>query len=572
MDHSIVQNLLIFLALAIFVSALCHKLKVSSVLGFLLAGCLVGPNVLGLVADTPILRGLAELGIVFLLFLIGMELSFERLKVIRYYIFGFGAAQVFLTSIVGGLIINFTMDVSSTTAMVLGLAIAFSSTAFVLQILSDRNELTSKTGRIAIAILIFQDLVVVPLLVMIPLLKAEGDAWSMSAALLIAFAKAAGAMLTIFLLARVAIRPLFRVVSATGIPEVFVSAVLFAVIGISFATEAIGLSYSLGAFFAGVMLSSTEYRHQIEADIRPVRGLLMGVFFLTVGMAIEPRTLQLHSLEIIVGVLLLMLLKALILLGLGRLFRLKTATALQLGLLLSQGGEFIFVVLARSYEADLVSDTPMEMLTAIVAVSMILTPILVGIGNWAVKRRTPEVPLNAPIPSADDTNQLSDHVIVIGSGRVGQTVSSVLEAQNVRFIAIDSDPNLVAALRASGRTSVFFGDVRNIQVLATVGAARARAVVLTINAAAEREKLVPQIRQLYPTLRVLVRARDRRQARKLEIAGATAVVPETLEGSLQLAGLTLRHLGASSEDVHALLDDYRRSDYAKLALALNAAE
>jgi CPA2 family monovalent cation:H+ antiporter-2 len=565
LDHSILRDALIFLAIAVLVSPVCHRLRLSPVLGYLVAGSVVGPAGLGLMSDEDGARGLAELGIVFLLFMIGLELSWERLRVIRHFIFGLGTLQVVISGGLGALAMT-ALGLGIEGAGVVGMALAFSSTAFVLQILSERGELNSQIGRVSVAVLILQDLAVVPLLVTIPQLSGEG--FELAWAELLALAKVVAALAAIFLLARLALRPLFHVVSVTRLPEVFVAAALLVVIGTSFATEAAGLSLSLGAFLAGVMLASTEYRHQIEADLQPVRGLLMGLFFLTVGMTLDPAKVLGNLPQIATGVGILVAAKALVLTVLALAFRFSLANALHLGLLLAQGGEFAFVVLARAGQEHLVGPAFVELLTSVVAVSMAVTPALAALGDWVARRRK-LADAQSVAPQPGECADMSGHVIVVGFGRTGQIVATILREQEIPFIAIDRDPRLVERLRDHGPAPVFFGDVRKLDVLKAVGAARARAVVLTIDAGSGREKLVPRLRSQFPNLHILVRAHDRRQARGLERTGATAVVPEILEGSLQLAGITLRHLGLPPEEVHTLIEDYRRADYERLSLTID---
>ncbi len=564
MHHGIIVDVLVFLAIAVLVSPLCHRAKVSPVLGYLVAGSVVGPAGLGLIADNDGTRSLAELGIVFLLFMIGLELSWDRLRVIRHFIFGLGSAQVLGSGLVAAIVLSqLVPTLSAPGAVVVGLALAFSSTAFVLQILSERSALTSQTGRVAVAVLILQDLAVVPLLVLIPLLGAGGGLWDTVWGMGVAMTKAVLAMAAIFVMARLALRPLFQAVAATRSPEVFVAAALFAVIGTSYATEALGLSHSLGAFLAGVMLASTEFRHQVEADILPIRGLLMGLFFLTVGMTINPTELLADLPTTAAGVGLLLGIKTAILAALALAFRFPLGTALHLGLLLAQGGEFAFVVLARAQQNMLLGPVTAELVTGIVAISMATTPVLALSGEWIARRR--QQATTHPTEPDDETKDLANHVILAGCGRAGQIVLSILRDRNIPFVAIERDPLLVETLRKRG-LPVYFGDIRKLEVLKAVGGDRARAVVLTIDSGSSREKLVPRLHELFPDLRILVRARDRRQAKGLELGGAAAVVPEILEGSLQLSGQVLRHLGTPAEEVSSLLEEYRRDDYAKLEL------
>lgn len=558
MHSGFVIDLIIFLTIAVVVTPLCHRLRVSPILGYLILGSLVGPSGLALVADGDGTRMLAELGIVVLLFMIGLELSWERLKVIRRYIFGLGTAQLAVTGLLlTGLLWGLGLD--GPAALIIGLAVAFSSTAFVLQTLSERGQMSTQTGRVSVAVLILQDLAVVPLLVLIPLLS--GDGASMAWAMMLAMGKAALAMAAIFVIGRFALRPVFHVVAGTRSPEAFVACALLAVIGTAFATEEMGLSHSLGAFLAGIMLASTEYRHQVEADLQPVRGLLMGLFFLTVGMTVDPDLIVSRLPEVLGGVGALLVIKTVVLVGLALAFHFPLPMALHVGLLLSQGGEFAFIVLARATDVDLVDPATAALVTSIVAISMATTPAMAILGEWIQRRaRQSEAQAQAPDGAAQD---LTDHVIIAGYGRVGQTVGDILSENGIPYIAIDRDPLSVAALREQG-APVYFGDIRKLEVLKQVGAGRARAVVMTIDAGSGREKLVPRLHALFPELRILVRARDLKQARGLQSLGATFVVPEALEGSLQLAGQLLRSLGKPAEEVHSLLDDYRRDDYARM--------
>lgn len=564
MHHDVMLNALLFLALAVVIIPLCRFVRVSPVLGYLLVGSAVGPFGFALVEGNEGTAFLAEMGIVFLLFMIGLELSWDRLKVIRLYVFGMGTAQVAVTAALGTTIFML-LGLSAMPATLLGLALAFSSTAFVLQILSERGELSSQVGRISVAVLVLQDLAVVPLLVLIPLLGESQSAifYALGRALL----EATVAILLIFLVARFALRFVFRAVAATHAPEAFIAAALFAVIGTSFATDSMGLSYSLGAFLAGVMVASTEYRHQVEADLGPVRGLLMGLFFLTVGMTVNPVWIVSHLQSVAIGVTALMGLKAAVIFGLARAFRVPWPRALHLGVLLSQGGEFAFVVLARATEANLIGPESTEGLTSIIAVSMALTPLMAVLGSWMARSGTASAaPDTASMaPSADEVRDLDQHVILVGYGRVGHTVSTILEERGIPFIVIDNNPHFVARLRGQGRP-VFFGDVRKLTVLRSIGIDRARALVLTLGEVKLREQIVPPLRSNFPDLQILSRARDRRQARVLENLGVDATVPEILEGSLQLAGLVLRGLGTPGEEVTDLLNDYRQNDYARLVM------
>lgn len=559
MDSHFTYDALVFLAIAVTVAPLCHRLKVSPIAGYLLAGVAVGPAALRLIDETEGTIVLGELGIVFLLFMIGLELSLERLKIIRHFIFGLGTAQVAATAFILGACLYALGWADGRGALVLGLALAFSSTAFVLHLLAERGEFNTQGGRVAVAVLILQDLAVVPLLVLIPLLRQEGG--SLPLALLVAVAKAAAAIIVIFLVARLVLRPLFHLVAGARSSEAFVAAALLAVVGTAFVTEMAGLSYSLGAFLAGVLLASTEYRHQVEADLQPFRSLLMGLFFLSVGMGIDLGEILPRLHEVAAGVLGLLAIKALVLGALGLAFGFGAPSSLALGLLLAQGGEFSLVVMTRAGEIGLVRQGSADLLSTIVALSMGATPLLAAAAGWVMRRHlAQEEAVQLPDEQSRD---LAGHVVLIGYGRVGRAVGAILEGQGIAYIAIDRDPRTV--IRARGvEKPVYFGDARKVEVLKALGAERARAVVLTIDAGSGREKIVPRIRHHFPGLRILSRAHDLRQAKGLEALGAHAAVPVTMEGSLQLAALTLHTLGHPVGEIRDLIDSYRQDDYVRL--------
>ncbi len=557
MAETYLTSALIFLAIAVVVTPVCHRLRVSPIIGYLVVGSIVGPYGLRLIDDTPGTRFLAELGIVFLLFMIGLELSFDRLRVIRRYVFGLGSAQVIITAgAIGGIL--YMLGTQAEASIVLGLALAFSSTAFVLGVLSERQALSSQVGRVSVAVLILQDFAVVPLLVMIPLLGTSEGA--LGPALMMAMLKALAALAALFVVSRFLLRPAFRIVAATRAPDVFIAAVLLVAVGTAFATEHAGLSPALGAFLAGAMLAGTEFRHQVEADIQPLRGLLLGLFFLTVGMLVDPADVIANWQSVIVGLMGLLLLKGLLIFLLARAFGFSNPVALHLGLVLAQGGEFAFIALGRAADSNLVSGNLVDQLVVIIAASMALTPFLDSLGNRLVRHfERHKAERHGP---GREVHDLADHVIIAGFGRVGQTVAAILRSRGIPFVALDRHPVLVAEFRNRGEL-VFFGDARKVDVLKAIGAERARAAVLTLDGQGA-ERILSRLRREFPNLRVLVRARDQRHRSRLEAAGASAVVPETLEGSLQLAGALLRSLGTPNDEVHELLDGYRRNDYALL--------
>ncbi|MCE3247432.1 MAG: kefB [Geminicoccaceae bacterium] len=558
-EPNILRDLLVFLLAPVVVVPLFRRLRVSPILGYLAAGALIGPEALGLIAGSPTTHVLAELGVAFLLFAIGLELSLERLRVMRRLVFGLGTAQVLLTAaLIAALAWTLGMDVAA--AIIVGGGLALSSTAFVLQLLVERGEQVSVSGRAAFAILLFQDLAVVPLLVLVPVFAL--DPASIAAALAVALLKAVLALASILLAGRFVLRPVLHAVASARSPELFVSATLLVVLGTGWLTTQAGLSMPLGAFLAGLLLAESEYRHQVEADIRPFRGLLLGFFFMTVGLSLDVGLVA-ERLGVLFALMALLLLgKALLIGALCLLFRLPGADALHVGLLLAAGGEFAFVVFEAAQGDGLLTAEVGQVLMAGVALSMVATPFLAEAGSRVARRLRGRAP--AMLASLqDEALALSGHVIIAGFGRVGQIVAAVLSAAQVPYLALDLDPGRVGTCRARG-LRVFYGDASRLDVLAAAGAGRASAVVVTMDQPAGVERAVAALHEHFPALRLFVRSRNIGHRSQLVRHGATAVVPEAAEASLQLGSLVLSTLGFGADAVVRVTHDLRRADYAGL--------
>ena len=448
----------------------------------------------------------------------------------------------------------------------IGWSLALSSTAFVLQILSERNEVATLTGRASVAVLLMQDLAVVPVLVLIPLL-ATGEK-DILASLGIAAVEAAVALVAIFFVGRFVLRRLFRLIAATGIPEVFVATTLLAILVTGVVTDVVGLSYALGAFLAGLLMSGTEFRHQIAADILPFRGLLLGLFFITVGMAVDLGYMAGNITLILPLAVALMSIKAVIILVLGRLMGMSLEVALRTGLYLAQGGEFAFVILALATANGIVSFELVNILIGTVVLSMAATPLLVGLSHRGTKFVL-EHSDDGVKALRESSAILSGHVIIGGYGRVGQTVAAALKQRNVPYIAVDMDGNNVAQGHRRG-DPVFFGDLTRPSVLDAAGADRARSLVIALDGLSTAEKVMQAVREDFAHLHVLARTRDRAQAKRLEDAGARAAVPDTLEASLHLAAHLLRDLGDDSADIDRLMTALRRDNYDLLDRLINS--
>lgn len=554
-------EIMVFLIAAVVVVPAVRALKVSPILGYLVAGVIVGPSGIALIRDAEGVMRLAELGVVFLLFTIGLELSFDRLKAMRRYVFGYGLSQVLVTAAVaGGVIWALGLPLGSTSVLALGLAL--SSTAIVTQLLRERGELTTRHGRATFSVLLMQDLAVIPILLLVTLLgmRAHDDPASM---LLQTGLKTVAVVAVIYVLGRYVLRWLYRTVARAQSPELLMAMTLLAVLATAWATGAAGLSMALGAFLSGLLLSETEFRHQIEADIAPFKGLLLGLFFISVGMSVDLATAAAMIGWVLAGAAALIVVKAAIATGLARLFGLTWAQSVRSGLLLAQAGEFLFVVIDQA--RDILPPDAAQFALIVASLSMLLTPflaLLAGRLGRMVERRGAEAELGPD----DGARELEGHVVISGFGRVGETIARLLAERGVPYVAIDNDATRTRFLRARGEP-IFFGDVTSVEVLEGVGCGRAALTVITVNDHATALRALAAIRSRWPDLTVFARARDLAHGEKLAENGATAIVPETLEASLQLSGRILNALGEPMESVNALIGRVRAANYAAIANA-----
>lgn len=564
------REVVVFLAIAAILVPLFQRVRISPVLGFLVAGVIVGPNGLGVFVEQARWLGyitftdvnsiaiLAEFGIVFLLFLIGLELSLGRLWSMRKLVLGLGSSQVALTGVIIGLIAWYFGN-STNAAILIGASFALSSTAVVVEELVQRRELATRVGRASFSVLLLQDLAVVPILILV---GAFGDSsgGSLWVALGKGFGVAAAAAAAIYVLGRIVLRPLFRLAASARAPEFFVAITLLTVIGASAATGAAGLSLALGAFLAGLLLSETEFKHQIEVDIQPFKGLLMGLFFLTVGMGIDLRTLADSGLLIIASVLGLLVLKTVLTTSLARAFGLPFSYAAHVGLLLGQAGEFGLLVVGLSIVSGIIEPGPGQFLLLVAALSMMLTPGLAIVGAQVSRYLERNAASPSLGPSPDEIAEMGDHVIIAGYGRVGSAISELLREERIDYVALDMDAQLVSRFRARDEP-VFFGDGRRADVLAKVGADKASAIVLTLDQEREAEEAVRHIRARWPEIPIYARARDLPHAAALEAAGATRTIPELAESSLQMGAFVLMGLGIPLDAVNTVCDRVRERGY-----------
>lgn len=567
LDPSAFKETLIVLGGAGIVIPVFYKLKISPVLGFILIGMVVGPFGLGALAhsipwlaavtitDRSEIEAVAELGVVLLLFMIGLELSFDRLMAMRRLVFGMGLSQVLLSAaIIAGITVLFGQ--AFRTAVVIGLALAVSSTAIIVQVLSEEKALTSAVGRSSFAVLLFQDVAVVPILFAVSVL-AKGNSGSAMGELGVALAQAAIAVAVLVLIGRRLLRPLYRMVAATRSEDLFMAACLLVVLAASLTTALAGLSMAMGALIAGLMLAETEYRRQVEVTIEPFKGLMLGVFLISIGMSIDLGRVVAQPLAVGGAVLGLLVVKGGVVFGLGRLFRLGRLTSLRAGLLLAPGGEFTVVIIGLATTLGLISRKVSDFVLIIAVLTMTLIPLLFRAGRRLEKRAAPAVGASdetqLPEPAAD-----AARVILAGFGRVGRVVATMLDAHDIPYIAIDADADaeLVARQRRAGR-HVYYGDITRPDFLRRADLAHTPALVVTMDDSAAADRMVAMARAERPDLLIVARARNADHAAHLYRLGVTEAVPETVESSLQLSETLLVELGVPMGPVIASIHERR---------------
>jgi monovalent cation:H+ antiporter-2, CPA2 family len=554
------RELFVFLLSAVLVVPVFRRLKTSPVLGYLLVGVIIGPFGLKAISDVEGARQLGEFGVIFLLFSIGLDLSLERLASMKRLIFGLGGAQVTITGLIIGLI-ALAWGNTPAAAIIIGISLALSSTAIITQLLIENEEFSSNFGRSVFSVLLFQDLAVVPLLVMVNALSTGAEPLSID--LLYSIGQSLAAVLIIIVIGRQTLRPLFRMVAAAHLPELLMAMTLLVILATAIGTELAGLSMALGAFLAGMLVAETEFRHQVEVDIQPFKGLLLGLFFIGVGMGIDVSAVLDKAFLVGLSVIGLIGIKAVIFGGIGHLFGLSRPIILRGALLLGPGGEFALLVIGVASVTGLLAPGTGQFMMIVTAISMALTPLLQTLGLWLERKIIISEEASQSKPALDDARDLRGHVIIAGFGRVGQTVASLLTAQKVPYLALDIDPIATKAQRAAGMP-IFYGDAERDEVLEQLGISRAAALVLTLNEPLKTKKILSAIRAQWPHIPVYVRARDISDSRQLEILGATVVVPEALEASLALAGEVLHGIGTPLDAVNILLDRIRDENYAGL--------
>ncbi len=565
---------LLYLVAAVLGVVVCRSLKLPPILGYLVVGVVIGPNALALASDVPAVQHLAEFGVVFLMFAIGLEFNLPKLNSMRSMVFGLGLLQVVVT-IVGTMLgqallrwgfaaMGRPWDLGWQGALVLGAAMAMSSTAIVVKLMSERLELESEHGRRVIGVLLFQDLAVVPLLVLIPALGGSGSAMAQT----LAWAGLKAVLLLVLLLTggQHVMRRWLTLVARRKSQELFMLNLLLVTLGLAWLTEHAGLSLALGAFVAGMLIAETEYKHQVEMDIRPFHDVLLGLFFITIGMRLDWQTLVYQWPLVIVLTLVPTLAKFILVAGLAKLFRSPTGTALRTGLYLAQAGEFGFVLLTLGAQHNLIAAQWVSPVLAAMVMSMLMTPLIIEYSDRIVMKLSASDWLLQSVQLtsiAKKSIQTEAHVIICGYGRSGQNLARLLEAEKIPYMALDLDPDRVRQAAAAGQ-SVVFGDAARLPSLIAAGLSRASAVVISYHDTPSALKVLHEVRSHSPRIPVIVRTIDDSDLEKLRAAGATEVVPEAIEGSLMLASHALALVGVPMRRVLRIARDARDRRYGLL--------
>ena len=554
------QLILLLLAAAVVAIVACRRLRLPPILGYLVVGVAVGPHALGWVPDNADVRDLAEFGIVFLMFSIGLEFSLPQLNAMRRAVFGLGLAQVVITTIIAMVGLHL-LGYSWLAGFTLGGAMAMSSTAIVSKMLAERTELNSVHGRDVMGTLLFQDLSVVAFLIAVPTLAAgDADLWRQ---LGIAAGKAAVALAVILVFGQAPTRAWFHIVARQRSSELFMLNVLLVTLGLAALTELAGLSFALGAFLAGMLIAETEYRYQVEEDIKPFRDVLLGLFFVTVGMYLDLRVVGANLGWVVLLLVGPVLAKLILIIILARIFGAPLGAALRTGFYLAQAGEFAIVLLALASDLAVVEPTLGQLVLAAMVLSMLSAPLVIQLAEPIARRLT----ANDWLARAAQVTQIAartmarqDHVIICGFGRSGQNLARLLEQEDITFVALDSDPERVREAAADG-SSVVYGDAGRREALVAAGLAKSRAIAITFSDTATALKILHLVQQARPELPVIVRTVDDSELDKLIEAGATEVVPEVLEGSLMLASHSLLLLGVPLNRVLARIRAIREERY-----------
>ncbi|MFB9998415.1 glutathione-regulated potassium-efflux system protein KefB [Providencia rustigianii] len=549
-ELNLFESVIIFLCAGVVMVPIAQKIRLGAVLGYLLAGIIIGPFVFGFIHNVDDILHFSEMGVVFLMFLIGLELKPSKLWELRRSIFGVGSVQVVVTAaIMAGLLI--LAQFSWQAAVVGGLGMAMSSTAMALQLMDEKGMSKQESGQLGFSVLLFQDMAVIPIMALIPLLAGDTGSsdWYKIGLKVVAFAG-------LWIVGRYLLRPLFRLAAKSGVHEIFTAAALLVVLGSALVMESLGFSMALGTFMAGVMLAETEFRHELEINIDPFKGLLLGLFFISVGMSLNLQVLWSYLPQVLIAVVALVAVKALVLYGLGFAARLRNGARAQFSGVLSQGGEFAFVIYATAFGASVINEVQMDLLLVVVTLSMMTTPLVMQLIDAYLNRRYNQQPFSTEKPFVEDNDP---HVILVGFGRMGQVVGRLLMANKVKITVLEQDVTAISTMRRYGYT-VYYGDARDLQLLRSAGADKAKSIVITSNVPEEVMEIVRICQENFPNLHIIARAEGRLEAHELLHSGVTDFSRETFSSALEMGSKALVSTGMHPHQAYRAKQHFRRLD------------
>ncbi|MEO1100409.1 MAG: cation:proton antiporter [Pseudomonadota bacterium] len=571
-NEILIKDALVFLFAAGVIVPVFRALKIPVVVGFVIAGVLLGPAGLGSLVDgVPILAyfsisepeaaaPFAELGVLFLLFLLGLEFSFEKLWALRRVVFGAGALQVATSAAIIGFA-AYAFGLPGPTAIIIGLALALSSTAIVMQQMIEERRAATEVGRSSLGVLLFQDLMVAPILIFVGFAASNGEG-PLSAAIFEALLEGGLAILAIFLIGRFLLRRVFRLAAWSGGRDFLMALTLLTVVGAAAITANAGLSLALGAFLAGLMLGETEFKHQTEVDLEPFKGLLLGLFFMTVGMGLDLNIVTSQAGIVLAGLAALLVLKAGVAFVACRLFASKTPSALETAFLLAPAGEFAFVILAAAIAGGAIAPELAGLIAVVAGLSMVLIPLM----GWGGRALSEMMKSPAAAPELGEFSELEGHVVIAGFGRVGQAIAHILRDEDAEIVALERDAMRVSHGHEEG-WKVYLGDASRTEILERAGSRGAALFVVTVDDPPSAEQMVRAMRAARIEAPILARARDTDHADRLREAGATFVIPDAIEAGLQIAARALEEFGYDSETVRDLIAADRMSEYRRAAVS-----
>ncbi|MBU6338798.1 MAG: cation:proton antiporter [Rickettsiales bacterium] len=552
-DISYLRDILILLFASVAIVVVFKQFGLSPALGYLVSGAAIGPFGFGVLTSGETTKSIAELGIVFLLFAIGLELTFGRLMAMRKYVLGFGSLQVILTSALIYFICHEFCGLTSEASIIIGSALSLSSTAIVMQVITENSEETTRVGRLSFSILLMQDLAVIPILVLLPVLAKEDV--NITHALGTAFIDAMIAMAIIFMIGRSLLRPIYRIIAESKNEVLFLSFTLIVILGSAYLSNYMGLSFALGAFVAGLMVAETEYKYRVEEEILSLKSLLMGLFFMTIGMSFDFDLLIKSFPFIVAAAVALIIAKTLIVIILCRVFRFPLAPSIHAGLLLAQGGEFAFVVFVMAVQQKFMEPDLSQFLMTVVTFSMALTPLLASIGRQ-LKSRLYIKSVLRDNKIKREIGDISKHVIIIGFTKVGRIVAYILRKRGINYLVIDNNHRLVRIEKSNGY-NIYYGDAMNADILRHIGIERSESVIITMEDEISCLKITRFIHENFPNVSIVAKSENVNNAERFKKVGANLVVSKNLETGLQLSKAAMLATGINNSEIDSTIDSFR---------------